>query len=252
MERVLVGGELGSQNVGLARHMRPVLDMIRLALRMAPGDVKIRKLAQQLRQSVERGAGVGSADYAVVRELADILDQDVLAQVERRVGADSRREDPVIRLHRLGKIDDAGLRAAREVMQVVEVMRDGGIFGVRAMDPMAVRVDGGGGRGDDMLTRTVLHPAVRLVGEWVTALDAEGRVWPDARGAFRRHSEVILSVVVDRRGCRAVEEELLVRHGQIGKAVAAALATYAEMAGAAWAKEDKALERQLQLLGDSS
>lgn len=236
----------------LAGQFRPILDAAAIALRIAPGNVEARQALVRLRAALEReaatAAGFDAPVYELVRQLGEVLDQD-LAAVAGRSGraclldVGPARQDPVATMYRLGGVDDHALRGALEIRQVAEVMRDGGIGGVRAVDYARPKVQGGK-PAHDLMTRTVGHRATSRVGAFFERLRREGQRW-DVVGQGRQvtAADLVMAVVVDRVGCRALDRRLAVRDRTTSSVVAAALRAYADAARPDWTREDEADKR---------
>lgn len=220
-----------------------------LVLACKPGDAAARQQLIRIRRALDARLHPDDADYGVIADISAALDGDLLAQVNRSSppGAElgpSSRQDPVVALYRLGSIDDAQLRAAREIQQVAELCGVGGVGGVKAMDPAAIRVDGGGhGNTMDIATYRAGHHATGRVGDFVMGLRADSRRWKGRTGRDWSALDIVMAVVVERCTTREVTRKVVVRHGFVGEFVAAQLRAYADEAKGIWAVMDLARRR---------
>lgn len=233
----------------LVRSFGPVLDLARLTLRLAPGNAQARRLLAQLKAHLEglsrQAGGFSGPAYELVREVAELLDQDAAAMGLRSGLAGvpdvaASKQDPVLTLYRMRTIDDVELRGASEIRTVAELMADGGIGGVKAMNPMAVRVDGGQSS-TDMRTFTKRHHATERVAAFLDGLRASGSSW-SVPGAVRpiQAADVFVAIVVGRVSCRQMDRKLVARDRTAANLVRDGLRAYADAAKEAWAREDAA------------
>jgi hypothetical protein len=240
----------GSQaGAGLAADEQALIGMARLALSLAPGHVAMRQQVARLRAALERRLSVDDAAYVVIAELSALLDRDALAMLSRRLPAGpdlgpASRQDPVVALYRLGRIDAGQLRAAREIQQVAEMMAGGAVGGVKAMDPAAIRVDGGTGQGMDLATYRAGHHAAARVGDFMAAMALDSRVFCGRDGRDWTAADIFRAVVVDRRSIAEVERKVVAHHRTVARLVGQWLGVYVDDAAAIWAVMDSAEKRE--------
>jgi hypothetical protein len=214
----------------------------RLILSLSPGDVAARARLVAIKVALLRRVGVADAGYAHVAEIDQLLADDQVAQLSRlgdvpQLGPGSR-QDPVTGWYRTGRIGEAEWRAAREVQQVAEWLSVGGVGGVKAMDPMAVRVDGGGAMRMDIATYRAGHHAAGRVGDLMAAMRADSRRFDGRAGRAWSVADVFRAVVVDRRAVSFVVESIVVNQRTVVALVVDWLRTYARDAADIWAVMD--------------
>lgn len=239
----------GGQTGGVAGDEQVKVGHALLVLACKPGDAAARQQLIRIRRTLDARLCPDDADYGVIADISAALDADLLAQVNRssppglELGPSSR-QDPVVRLYRLGSIDDAQLRAAREIQQVAELCGVGGVGGVKAMDPAAIRVDGGGyGNTMDIATYRAGHHAAGRVGDFVMGLRADSRRWKGRAGRDWTALDIVMAVVVERSTTREVTRKVVVRHGFVGEFVAEHLRAYADEAKGIWEVMDRSRKR---------
>lgn len=225
-----------------------VVGLAKLTLSLNPGHPVVRQQVVRLRQDLMTRLSPDDPGYVAVAELTALLDRDALAQIHRRAGGEvvelgpASRQDPVVSLYRLRRIDDEQLRAAREIQQVAEIF--GGVGGVKVVDPAAIRVDGGGA-GDFMLaTYRAGHYAAARVGDFMARLMADSRQFAGRDGRCWTAADIFRAVVVFRRAQAEVEKKVVCRHGVVTGLVGELLDEYARDAAGVWAVMDAAKRRK--------
>ncbi len=247
---------------GVAAEERALIGMASLALSLTPGHPGMRQALVRLRAVLDRRLVPEDAGYTVIAELTAILDRDLLAMRAKAGRADEAvsglvspvsRQDPVLSLYRLGKIDKDQLRAAMEIRQVAEIM--GGVAGVRVVDPAAVRVDTSPKAGAmDLATYRAGHHAGGRVGDFMARLHADSRCFSrrgGRPGEVLSVADVFRAIVVERRAQQEVERICVCRHGVIMRLVCDELAAYAADARGIWDVMDATAQRSLDI-GESS
>lgn len=221
-----------------------VVGLAKLTLSLNPGHPVVRQQVVRLRQDLMARLSPDDPGYVAVAELSALLDRDALAWLHRP-GADggaelgpASRQDPVVALYRLRRINEGQLRAAREIQQVAETF--GGVGGVKVVDPAAIRVDGGGW-GDALLaTYRAGHHAAGRVGDFMARLIADSRRFQGRDGRVWTAADIFRAVVVDRRAQAEVERKVVCRHGVVTGLVGEWLGVYAADAEGVWSVMDRA------------
>lgn len=248
---------------GVRTDEEALIGMASLALSLTPGHPGMRQALVKLRAALDRRLSPEDAGYTVIAELTAILDRDLLAQRAKVGGAEwaavaglvapVSRQDPIVSLYRLGKIDKDQLRAAMEIRQVAEVV--GGVAMIRVVDPAAVRVDTSPRAGAmDLETYRAGHHAGGRVGDFMARLNADSRRFArrgGRAGEVMSAADIFRAIVVDRRARTEIEKICVCRHGVIMRLVSEWLAAYADDARGIWAVMDAASRRSLDS-GDNS
>lgn len=239
-----VGGRSGC--VSDSRGVSPVQVQVahaKLVLSLHPGHATARQQLIRLRQVLLNRLVPEDADYAVIADIGGVLDADVVAQLNRQappapeLGPPSR-QDPVVTLHRLGKLDAFQLRAAKEIQQVAEMLAWASVGGVRAMDPSAIRVDGGGYGCLDLATYRAGHHALGRVNDFMAMLRADSRRFAGRDGKSWSMLDIVRAVIIDRVALNEVERKIIVRHRVVRGLIADLLGRYADDAKVIWSVID--------------
>ncbi|MFV3077978.1 hypothetical protein [Niveispirillum fermenti] len=246
---------------GVRADEQAMIGMASLALSLTPGHPGMRQALVRLRAALDRRLAPEDAGYTVIAELTAILDRDLLAQ--RAQGAEMAavaglvapvtRQDPVVSLYRLGKIDKDQLRAAMEIRQVAEVV--GGVAMIRVVDPAAVRVDTSPRAGAmDLETYRAGHHAGGRVGDFMARLSADSRRFQrrgGREGEVMTVADIFRAIVVERRARSEIERICVCRHGVIMRLVCDALAAYVNDVRGIWAVIDAGARKAVDS-GDNS
>lgn len=217
----------------------------KLVLSLHPGHATARQQLIRLRQALLSKLVPEDAEYGVIADIGGVLDADVLAHINRQVTASLEpelgppsRQDPVMALYRLGKLDAQQLRAAQEIQQVAEMLAWANVGGVRAMDPSGIRVDGGGYGGLDLATFRAGHHALGRVNDFMATVRADSRRFQGRDGRKWSLADIIRAVIIDRVALNEVERKIIVRHRVVRSLIADQLARYADDAKVIWSVMD--------------